>query len=74
MHQTNFIESDTMVISDYYKSIPYVELKAKFRDEVIKRIGITRETFYVKLRKNKWRPGEREIIQSIIDRCNADKN
>lgn len=56
-----------MVILDYYTLLPTREAKAAFRDEVIRRTGISFSSFWRKLRENSWRTSERTLVESMIE-------
>lgn len=56
-----------MVISDYYYQVlESVAERAEFRAVVLERTGMSHSTFYAKLQSNKFKPAEREVINTII--------
>lgn len=60
-----------MVILDYYSLLPTREDKAAFRDEVIRRTGISFSSFWRKLREDSWRTAERKLIETLIEESYA---
>lgn len=63
-----------MVISDYYFNVLKEDERSIFRDEILRRTGISYPTFYSKLKKCSWTRAEVEVINIIIkERNNARK-
>lgn len=63
-----------MVISDYYFNVLKEDERSIFRDEILRRTGISYPTFYSKLKKGSWTRAEVEVINIIIkERNNARK-
>lgn len=60
-----------MVIINYYKSLGK-DARKVFREEVMSRCGIQYPTFYLKMKENKWRRAEEEVIAAIIERLDAE--
>lgn len=55
-----------MAISDYYKSIPTKSERARFREEVLSKTGISFPSFYTKMRMNSWNKAEIFVIEHIM--------
>lgn len=55
-----------MVISDYYKSILTKSERARFREEVLNKTGMSFPSFYTKMRLNSWTKAEIFVIEHIM--------
>lgn len=55
-----------MVIYDYYQKLKTDEEKKKFREIVMRRMGISQSSFYYKFTRDSFRPVERKVINDII--------
>lgn len=63
-----------MSIFDYYKSLPGYKGKQEFRKKVMDKCDISYPTFQLKVHNDSWNKLEREAIEQIIQKDNADKN
>lgn len=53
-----------MSLEDYYNHEKHAH--TRLRENICKRLSISRETFYIRLRRNRWSTIEQEAIADLL--------